>query len=234
METTLPDPDLKAIKACVFDAYGTLLDVFSVASGVRKAIGDKADMVTTTWRQKQLEYSWLRSLMNAHADFWQVTREALDFALSAAGNDDPALRDDLLPLYLSLTPYPEVKTVLSTLKQAGLQRAILSNGTPGMLDAAAKSAGLTELLDDVLSVEEVGVYKPAPAVYQIVVDRLGHAPNEMCFMSSNAWDAAGAAYFGFHVIWVNRFGQVRERLPGSPAHEVTSLEALPALLGLSA
>lgn len=232
METTLPDRELKGIKACVFDAYGTLFDVFSVASGVRAAIGDKAEMVTATWRQKQLEYSWLRSLMNAHADFWQVTREALDFALSAAGNDDAALRDELLTLYLSLAPYPEVKAVLSALKEAGFKRAILSNGAPGMLDAAVESAGLADLLDDVFSIEEVGIFKPAPAVYQIAVDRLGHAPGEICFMSSNAWDAAGAAYFGFRVVWVNRFGQVRERLPGEPSHEVKTLDALPQLLGL--
>jgi 2-haloacid dehalogenase len=233
METILPDPDLSGIKACVFDAYGTLFDVFSVASGVRKAIGDKADMVTATWRQKQLEYSWLRSLMNAHADFWQLTRDALDYALSAAGNDDAALRDDLVKLYLSLAPFPEVKTVLSALQRGGLQRAVLSNGAPGMLDAAVESAGLGALLDDVLSVEEVGIFKPAPAVYQIAVDRLGHAPQEICFMSSNAWDAAGAAYFGFRVVWVNRFGQVRERLPGTPTHEIRSLDALPTLLGLT-
>jgi 2-haloacid dehalogenase len=232
-EKTLPDPDLKTVKACVFDAYGTLFDVFSVAAGVRQAIGDKADTVTAMWRQKQLEYSWLRSLMNAHADFWQVTRDALDFALSAAGNDDPALRDTLLDLYLSLAPYPEVKSVLSALKSAGYRRAVLSNGAPAMLDAAVRSAGLDDLLDDVLSVEEVGVFKPAPAVYGIAVDRLGLAPQEICFLSSNAWDAAGAAYFGFRVVWVNRFGQVRERLPGKPLHELKTLDALPGLLGVA-
>jgi 2-haloacid dehalogenase len=185
------------------------------------------------WRQKQLEYSWLRSLMNAHADFWQVTRDALDFALSAAGNDDPALRDTLLDLYLSLAPYPEVKSVLSALKHAGYRRAVLSNGAPAMLDAAVRSAGLDDLLNDVLSVEEVGVFKPAPAVYGIAVDRLGLAPQEICFLSSNAWDAAGAAYFGFRVVWVNRFGQVRERLPGKPLHELKTLDALPGLLGVA-
>ena len=233
METILPDPDLSAVKACVFDAYGTLFDVFSVADGVRQAIGDKADTVTATWRQKQLEYSWLRSLMGAHVDFWQVTRDALDYALSAAGNDDPALRDSLLQLYLSLARYPEVKTVLTTLRKAGLSRAILSNGAPAMLDAAVTSAGLGDLLDEVLSVEDVGIFKPAPPVYQQVVDRFDCRPVDICFMSSNAWDAAGAAHFGFRVIWINRFGQVRERLPGAPQHEVKSLDALPGLLGIA-
>ena len=230
METTLPDHDLQGVKVCVFDAYGTLFDVFSVADGVRKAIGDKADAVTATWRQKQLEYSWLRSLMGAHADFWQVTRDALDFALSDAGNEDASLRDELQQLYLSLAPYPEVRSVLTDLKNAGMQRAILSNGAPAMLDAAVDSAGLGNLLDDVLSVELVGLFKPAPAVYQLAVDRFDCKPEEICFLSSNAWDAAGAAHFGFRVVWINRFGQVRERLPGRPVRELASLEALPTLL----
>jgi len=233
MEKILPDHDLEGIKACVFDAYGTLFDVFSVADGVRKAIGDKADTVTATWRQKQLEYSWLRSLMGAHADFWQLTRDALDFALSAAGNDDAALRDELLQLYLTLTPYPEVPAMLSTLKNAGVQRAVLSNGAPAMLDAVVKAGGLSDLLDDVLSIETVGIFKPAPAVYQLACDRFGCAPRDICFLSSNAWDAAGAAYFGFRVVWCNRFRQVRERLPGKPLREIHSLEPLPGLLGVA-
>jgi 2-haloacid dehalogenase len=228
---TLPDPDLDDVIACVFDAYGTLFDVFSVADGVRKAVGDKADAVTAVWRQKQLEYSWLRSLMGAHADFWQVTREALDFALSAAGNDEAPLRDELLQLYLTLAPYPEVPAVLAALKDAGMQRAILSNGAPAMLDAAVGSANLADLLDDVLSVEAAGIFKPAPVVYQLAVDRFRCAPQDICFLSSNAWDAAGAAHFGFRVVWVNRFGQVRERLPGRALREVATLEPLPGLLG---
>jgi 2-haloacid dehalogenase len=232
METILPDHDLTDVKACVFDAYGTLFDVFSVADGVRKAIGDKAESVTAMWRQKQLEYSWLRSLMGAHADFWQVTREALDYALSAAGNEDVALRDDLLQLYLTLAPYPEVKSVLTELKNAGVKRAILSNGAPAMLDAAVTSANLSALLDHVLSVEDVGIFKPAPPVYQQAVDLFQCKPADICFMSSNAWDVAGASHFGFRVVWVNRFGQVRERLPGAPLHEARSLEELPGLLGL--
>ncbi len=228
----LPDPRLSDIKACVFDAYGTLFDVFSVADGVRAAVGDDADRVTALWRQKQLEYTWLRSLMKAHVDFWQVTREALDFSLSTVGNDDPALRDSLLDLYLTLDTYPEVKGLLTTLRDNGVRRAILSNGAPPMLNAAVKSAGIADLLDEVFSVEDVGIFKPDSSVYQIAVDSLQCAPAQICFMSSNAWDVAGAANFGFTVVWINRFGQVPERLPGKPVEELKSLEALPSLLGL--
>lgn len=229
----MPDPKLRDIKACVFDAYGTLFDVFSVADGVRAAIGDDADRVTALWRQKQLEYTWLRSLMKAHADFWQVTREALDFSLSTVGNDDPALRDDLLDLYLSLDTYPEVTDVLAALRDNGIPRAILSNGAPPMLDAAVRSAGIADLLDEIFSVEDVGIYKPNDSVYQIAVDSLRCEPAQICFMSSNAWDVAGAANFGFTVVWINRFGQVPERLPGKPVEELNSLETLPSILGLT-
>ncbi len=229
----MPDPKLRDIKACVFDAYGTLFDVFSVADGVRAAIGDDADRVTALWRQKQLEYTWLRSLMKAHADFWQVTREALDFSLSTVGNDDPALRDDLLDLYLSLDTYPEVTDVLAALRDNGIPRAILSNGAPPMLDAAVRSAGIANLLDEIFSVEDVSIYKPDDSVYQIAVDSLRCEPAQICFMSSNAWDVAGAAHFGFTVVWINRFGQVPERLPGKPVEELNSLETLPSILGLT-
>jgi 2-haloacid dehalogenase len=233
-ERILPDPKRADVQACVFDAYGTLFDVFSVADGVRQAVGDKADTVTAMWRQKQLEYTWLRSLMGAHVDFWQVTRDGLDFALDAAGHNDPSTADALMPLYLSLATYPEVVPLLTTLKKSGMARAILSNGAPEMLNAAVGSAGLDGLLDAVLSIEDAGIYKPAPVVYQLAVDRLKVPAENICFMSSNAWDVAGAAHFGFNVIWVNRFGQVRERLPGAPLAELSSLEPLPALLGITA
>ena len=144
------------------------------------------------------------------------------------------MRDSLLQLYLSLAPYPEVKSVLGRLQDAGVKRAVLSNGAPAMLNAAVESAGLDTMLDAVLSVESVGIFKPSPKVYQLAVDDLGCRAQDICFMSSNAWDAAGAAHFGFRVVWVNRFNQVRERLPGTPAHEVRTLDALPELLGLPA
>jgi len=233
METTLPDHELKGVKACVFDAYGTLFDVFSVADGIRAEIGDKANAVTAMWRQKQLEYTWLRSLMGAHADFWQVTRDALDFSLDAAGHPDPAAAERLMQLYLSLSPYPEVKGMLARLGRGGVACAILSNGAPEMLAAAVQSAGIGQHMDAVISVEDAGIFKPAPSVYQLAVDRLGVVADEICFMSSNAWDAAGAAHFGFRVVWINRFSQARERLPGTPVRELKSLETLPDLLGVA-
>lgn len=229
----MPDRDLSAIEACVFDAYGTLFDVFSVADGVRAAVGDEAERVTALWRQKQLEYSWLRSLMRDHADFWQVTRDAVDFALDTVGMQDPAVSERLMDLYLHLTPYPEVPGVLAALRNSGVPRAILSNGAPEMLQAAVGNAQLDALLDAVLSVEDVGVYKPSASVYQLAVDRLTVQADRICFLSSNAWDVAGAAHFGFRVVWVNRFGQAPERLPGRPVEVVESLETLPALLGLA-
>ncbi len=222
---------LDGIGACVFDAYGTLFDVHSAAAKCRDDLGDKADALSATWRQKQLEYTWLRTLMAAHTDFWQITGDALDYAMAATGLDDAALREKLMSLYLGLDAYPEVPGVLAALKDAGMKTAILSNGSPMMLDAAVQSAGIADLLDAVLSVEDVGVFKVSARVYQLAVDRLGLRPDQICFMSSNAWDAAGAAHFGFQVAWVNRFGQPRERLPGEPKVEISSLEPLPGLLG---
>ncbi len=221
---------LKDISACVFDAYGTLFDVHSAAARCRDDLGEKADALSGFWRQKQLEYTWLRSLMGAHTDFWQITGDALDYAMAATGFDDSALREKLMSLYLELDAYPEVPGVLQTLKDAGMKTAILSNGSPMMLDSAAGNADIAVQLDAVLSIEAVGIFKVSPKTYQLAVDRLGVAPEAICFMSSNAWDAAGAAYFGFQVAWVNRFGQPKERLPGEPKAEITSLEPLPGLV----
>lgn len=229
----MADAKFDDIQACVFDAYGTLFDVHSAAARCRNELGQKADPLSEAWRQKQLQYTWLRSLMGAHADFWQVTGEALDYAMAAVELDDPATRRRLMELYLELDAYPEVPAVLQRLKAAGLSTAVLSNGAPAMLDAAVRSAGLADCLDQVLSVEDVGIYKPDPRVYQLAVDRLGVKPARICFMSSNAWDAFGASHFGFRVAWVNRFGQPPERLPGRPDAEIVNLEALPPLLGLA-
>ncbi len=222
---------LDNIGACVFDAYGTLFDVHSAAAKCRDDLGDKADALSALWRQKQLEYTWLRSLMPAHADFWQVTGDALDYAMAATGLEGSALREKLMALYLALDAYAEVPDVLATLRAAGMKTAILSNGSPMMLDAAVVSAGIKDLFDAVLSIEDVGIFKVSPKTYQLAVDRFALAPGQICFMSSNAWDAAGAANFGFQVAWVNRFGQPRERLPGEPKAEITSLEPLPGLVG---
>ena len=219
------------VRACVFDAYGTLFDYASAAAGCRDVLGDKLNPLTTLWREKQLQYAWLRSLEGRHADFWRVTGDALDFALDTLGIASDALHARLMDLYLALDCFPEVPAMLRRLKAAGLKTAILSNGAPAMLAAAVANAGLGPLLDAVLSVEEVGIFKPHPKVYQLAVDRLGVPAAAIAFLSSNAWDAHAASAFGMRVVWCNRYGQRRERLPGTPDHEITTLAALPALLG---
>ena len=225
-------PAFADIGACVFDAYGTLFDVHSAIRRGGGALGDKATAVSDLWRQKQLEYTWLRSLMGAHADFWQVTGEGLDYALATHGVDDKALHGEIMNLYLSLDAYPDVADCLTRLRKGGKKTAILSNGTPEMLHAAIESAGLGPQLDSALSIEEVGIYKPDSRVYQLAVDRLDVAAERICFVSTNAWDASGAANFGFRVAWMNRFAKQPERLPGDLATVMTSLEELPGLLGL--
>ncbi len=228
MDTT---PALDDIGACVFDAYGTLFDVAAAAARCRDDLGDKAGPLAALWRTKQLEYTWLRSLMDEYVDFWRVTGDGLDYAMATLGIGE-GLRPRLMDLYMRLDAYGEVKDVLSGLKAAGIKTAILSNGAPAMLEAAVKNAGIDDLLDDVLSVDSIGVFKPHPRVYQLAVDGLDLPAGRICFMSSNAWDVAGAANFGFRVVWVNRFGQQRERLPGAHEHEISTLAELPALLGL--
>ena len=221
---------LTGIKACVFDAYGTLFDFASAAKGCRDVLGDDTDRLTTLWRDKQLQYTWLRAIQGRHAEFWQVTGEALDYSLETLGIDRPGLRDRLMALYLSLDAFPEVPETLRRLKAAGLRTAILSNGSPRMLEAVVKGAKLDGLLDAVLSVEAVGVYKPHPRVYQLAVDRLAVPATAIAFQSSNAWDAYAASAFGMKVVWCNRYGQRRERLPGAPDREIRSLAELPALV----
>ena len=223
---------IENIGACVFDAYGTLFDVAAAAVQCRDALGDKADELSVLWRTRQLEYTWLRSLMQEYVEFWQVTGDGLDYAMAALGIEDDALRQRLMDIYMRLDAYPEVKDVLSALKAGGIKTAVLSNGSPEMLSSAVDNAGIADLLDDVFSVDSIGVYKPHPSVYQMAVDGLGVDAARICFMSSNAWDAAAGANFGYRVVWVNRFGQPQERIPGEPEHEIKTLEALPPLLGL--
>jgi 2-haloacid dehalogenase len=219
------------VRACVFDAYGTLFDFASAAAGCREVPGDKAERLTLLWRDKQLQYAWLRSLQGRHADFWQVTGEALDFALDTLQLREPGLRDRLMQLYLTLDTFPEIPDMLCRVKAAGLVAAILSNGAPAMLNAAVANAGIGDLLDAVLSVEEVGIYKPHPKVYQLAVDRLGVDAGAILFLSSNAWDAHAASAFGMRVVWCNRYAQPRENLPGRPDREIRTLAELPVLLG---
>jgi 2-haloacid dehalogenase len=223
-------------KAFVFDAYGTLFDVAAAARQAAAEPGAGAlaqvwPLLAEEWRRKQLEYSWLRAIMGLHADFAEVTAEALDWALEARGlGADHALRARLLALYDRLEAYPEVPSVLMRLRGDGARLAILSNGTPAMLASATASAGIAGLFDAVLSVEEVGIYKPSSRVYALVETRLGVAPREVLFVSSNGWDIAGAARFGFQTAWVNRAGLPVDRLPHGPQHILRDLTALPDFL----
>jgi 2-haloacid dehalogenase len=227
----MTDSPLAGVKACLFDAYGTLFDFAAAARGCRDVLGADADRLTALWRDKQLQYTWLRSLEDRYADFWQVTGDALDFALETLGIDRPGLRDRLMTLYLTLETFPEVPDTLRRLRQAGLRTAILSNGSRKMLDAAVTGNKLEALLDAVLSVDEVGVYKTHPKVYQLAVERLGVPAAAIAFQSSNAWDAWAASAFGMRVVWCNRYGQRRERLPGNPDREIRTLAELPPLVG---
>ena len=221
---------LAACRACVFDAYGTLFDVTAPAQRETAALGDKAAPLAALWRQKQLEYTWLRSLMGRHADFWQVTGDALDFALASLAIEDAALRERLMQLYLTLDAYADVAPALARLRASGRATAILTNGSPATIEAAVASSGLGPLLDQLLSVESVGVFKPHRSVYQLAVDRLGVEASRICFVSTNSWDALGAASFGFQVVWLDRFGRQPDRLPGTPAATIKGLAELPALL----
>ncbi|MDG4649970.1 haloacid dehalogenase type II [Roseibacterium sp. SDUM158017] len=228
---------MTGIEACVFDAYGTLFDVSAAARDVaaqpgREAFAGVWRQVAADWRLKQLQYSWLRAVTGDHCDFWQVTQDGLDWALERAGLQDPDLRETLLGLYWKLAAYPEVPAMLARLKEAGLSTAILSNGSPDMLSGAVGSAGIGALLDDVLSVEAVGVFKPARAVYDLVERRFEVMPDAVLFVSSNGWDAACAASYGFRTLWVNRADEPVDRLPGRPDHVAPDLTGVPALLGI--
>jgi 2-haloacid dehalogenase len=226
---------MEQVKACVFDAYGTLFDVHAAVARHAQTIGSDAEAVSRLWRAKQLEYSWVRSLMRRHADFWTCTEEGLDFALASYGLQARAdIRAALLAAYRSLDAYPEARAVLERLRAAGFGTAILSNGSPAMLEHAVRSAGLTDLLDAVLSIEDAGIYKPDAAAYRLVVDRLGLPAPEISFQSSNAWDIAGAEAFGFRVNWINRTGQPSEYGLRGKVPELRSLAEIPRRLGIDA
>lgn len=221
---------LHGIEACVFDAYGTLFDVNSAARAEQDSLGERWQLLAELWRAKQLQYTWLRGLARHHADFWQVTGDALDFTLSTLHLEDPALRARLMNLYLVLSAYPEVADTLRRLKAAGMKLAILSNGTPAMLAAAAANAGVADLFDAMLSVEEVKVYKPHPAAYGLACERLNVVAARICFLSSNGWDAYSAKAFGFRTVWCNRLGQAPEQIPETPDAEIATLAELPEIV----
>lgn len=228
--TDLP-AKLDGIEAVVFDAYGTLFDVMAPTARLADQLGPAATSLGVVWRQKQLEYSWLRSLMGTYTDFWTVTQDALDFAMSDGGIDDPALRQNLLDLYFTLDAYPEVGSALRTVHAAGLATAILSNGSPDMLGAAVSSAGLGPVVDHTLSVHPAGIFKPDPRTYQLALDALDvTGPAAIAFVSANGWDVAGAAGFGFQAVWLNRFSKTAERLPAGPSAVLRDLILLPDLV----
>ena len=221
------------ITTCIFDAYGTLFDVASAA----RAVGDVRPnfaphwvRVATTWRLKQLQYTWLRRITNQHKEFWAVTQDGLDFALEESGLNDPDLRDALLALYWKLAAFEEVPLMLSALKEAGYNTGILSNGSPAMLDGAVSSARLGDVLDAVISVEDIKIYKPDMAVYQLVLDRFKCDADQVLFVSSNGWDVAGSSAFGFNTLWVNRAGDPVDRLDNKPRWVASDLVGIPALL----
>jgi len=223
-----------AITTCIFDAYGTLFDVnaaarVAAAEPDHKVLSDVWPQVARDWRLKQLQYTWLRAVAGQHCDFWQVTQDGLDWALEAANVTDAATRERLLALYWELAAYAEVPDMLATLKGRGLQTGILSNGSPEMLNGAVQSAGLGALLDATLSVEDVGVFKPHATVYDLVEAHFGCKRDEVLFVSSNGWDAAGAAGYGFQTVWVNRAGEPLDRLYATPHHIRSDLTGIPDL-----
>ncbi|MHA1536108.1 MAG: haloacid dehalogenase type II [Alphaproteobacteria bacterium] len=225
-------PKLEGIEACVFDAYGTLFDFNSAAERCRDVLGDKAAELSALWRTKQLQYTWLRGLMGKHKDFWSVTGDALDFSMQTLGLADDDLRARLMDCYMNIEAFAEVPGVLKKLKAAGIKTAILSNGTPRMLQGAVEATGTADLFDALISVEEVGVYKPHPSIYALPGKHLGVAPERISFQSSNAWDAVAAGTFGMNVVWINRYDQQPERLTYEPDFMGKTLDDLLPVLGL--
>ncbi len=225
MSTPLAD-----IKACAFDAYGTLLDLAGAVAPLASRLGPRAGEVLGVWRTKQIEYTWLRTLMQRHAPFSDVTEQALDYACAATGIDIGSARRALLQAFRQLPAYPDAVPLLQACREQGIPTAVLSNGTPDMLEQGLTASGLRGLLHQVLSVESVGCYKPRHEVYALALSALGVSAWELAFVSANAWDAAGASAAGLRVVWVNRAGAPRERLPAAPLLEVTSLSEIVSVL----
>ena len=216
---------MKKIKVIIFDAYGTLFDVNSAAAKCKEKIGDKWESFANYWRTTQLEYTWLRSLMKRHKDFWQITEDSLDKSLLAF-KIDLSMRSELLNLYKILSTFPEVKDVLKNLKEKKYKLSILSNGTPDLLDVLIKSNNLEKMFDDIFSIEEVGIYKPDANVYNLPVKKYNIAKDEVAFLSANTWDVSGAGNFGFNSIWVNRNKNIFDKLDYIPHNEINNLNEL--------
>ena len=220
---------MKKIKVIIFDAYGTLFDVNSAAEKCKEKIGDKWESFANYWRTTQLEYTWLRSLMKRHKDFWQVTEDSLDKSLLVF-KIDPNMRSELLNLYKILNTFPEVKKVLKILKEKNYKISILSNGTPDLLDGLVKSNNLEKMFDDIFSIEEVGIYKPDAKVYDMPIKKYKVLKNEVAFLSANTWDVSGAGNFGLNAIWVNRNKNIFDKLDYIPHNEINNLNELLKLI----
>ena len=216
---------MKNIKAIIFDAYGTLFDVNSAAEKCKDKIGDKWEGFANFWRTTQLEYTWLRSLMKRHKDFWQITEDSLDKSMKTY-KIDPTMRNELLDLYKTLSPYEEVHEVLIKLKEKNFKLAILSNGTPSLLDELVKSNNLENLFDDLFSIEQVGIYKPDSKVYDMPIKKYQIQKNEVYFLSANTWDVSGGGNYGYNSIWVNRNNNIFDKLDYSPKHQIKQLGEL--------
>ena len=212
-------------KAIVFDAYGTLFDVNSAAEKCKDRIGDKWEGFANFWRTTQLEYTWLRSLMNRHKDFWTITEDSLEKSMKVF-DIDMGMKNDLLNLYKILSPYPEVKEVLENLKKKKIKLAILSNGTPALLSELVKGNDLQNLFDDLFSIEEVGIYKPNSKVYNLPVNKYKIKPNEVTFLSANTWDVSGGGNYGYNAVWVNRNQAIFDNLDYKPINKVNNLTQL--------
>ena len=216
---------MKNIKAIIFDAYGTLFDVNSAAERCKNKIGDKWEDFANYWRTTQLEYTWLRSLMKRHKDFWQITEDSLSKSMIAF-NIDPKMKDELLNLYKVLSPFKEVPETLKTLKEKNFKLAILSNGTPDLLNELVKSNKLNNLFDDLFSIEGVGIYKPDSKVYDMPIKKYGIEKNEVAFLSANTWDVSGAGNYGYQSIWVNRNNNIFDNLDYKPNKQINNLSEL--------
>jgi len=216
---------MKNVKAIIFDAYGTLFDVNSAAEKCKDKIGDKWEGFANYWRTTQLEYTWLRSLMKRHKDFWQITEDSLDKSMNAF-NINKSMRSELLNLYKTLNTFPEVKDVLNKLKEKNYKLAILSNGTPSLLNELVKSNNIENIFDDIFSIEDVGVYKPDSRVYDIPTKKYQLQKNEIAFLSANTWDVSGGGNHGYHAIWVNRNNSIFDNLDYEAKNEVKNLNHL--------
>ena len=221
---------MKNIKAIIFDAYGTLFDVNSAAEKCKDKIGSKWEGFANYWRTTQLEYTWLRSLMNKHKDFWKITEDSLDKSMKVFSIDS-SMRNELLNLYKILSTFPEVKEVLKSLKDKKYKLAILSNGTPSLLQELVKTNNLEKIFDDIFSIEEVGIYKPDSKVYDIPIKKYQVQKNEICFLSSNTWDVSGGGNYGYNSIWVNRNNNTFDKLDYNPVYEIKNLKEFINLAG---